>query len=131
MGYRSLKGAHMPGKIVAHNTHLRIDTEFIELKDCFEAFRRGVEYREKNDVDDILVICNAPDIIEYQLKNGDSFIVTYDPIHRIIVMRVFLHDEDITIKPIYIYNNREYQIACEFLRQIMHDKIDLKDEWIV
>lgn len=120
----------MPGKIVAHDTHLRIDTEFIELKDCFQAFRRGVEYREKNDVDDILVICNAPDIIEYQLKNGDSFVVTYDPIHRIIVMRVFLHDEDITIKPIYIYNNREYQIACEFLRQVMHDKIDLKDEWI-
>lgn len=120
----------MPGKIVPHETYLRIDTEFIELKDCFEAFRRGVEYREKNDIDDILVICNAPDIIEYQLKNGDSFIVTYDPIHRIIVMRVFLHDEDITIKPVYIYNNREYQIACEFLRQIMHDKIDLKDEWI-
>ena len=46
-------------------------------------------------------------------------------------MRLFLHDENVTVKPIYIYNNREYQIACEFLRQIMHDKIDLKKEWLV
>lgn len=121
----------MPGKIIANHTHLRIDTEFIELGDCFEAFRRGVEYKEKNDVEDILVICNTTDLIEYQLKNGDSVIVTHDPIHRIMVMRMFLHDENITVKPIYIYNNREYQIACEFLRQILHDKIDLKKEWLV
>lgn len=121
----------MPGKIVPYDTYLRIDTEFIDLASCFEAFRRGVEYHDKNDTDETLVICNTPDLIEYQLKNGDSFIVTYDPIHQIIVMRMFLHDEDITIKPIYIYNNREYQIACEFLRQIMHDKIDLKKEWLV
>lgn len=121
----------MPGKIVPYDTYLRIDTEFIDLASCFEAFRRGVEYRDKNDIDETLVICNTPDLIEYQLKNGDSFIVTYDSIHQIIVMRMFLHDEDITIKPIYVYNNREYQIACEFLRQIMHDKIDLKKEWLV
>ena len=121
----------MPGKIVPYDTYLRIDTEFIDLASCFEAFRRGVEYRDKNNIGETLVICNTPDLIEYQLENGDSFIVTYDPIHQIIVMRMFLHDEDITIKPIYIYNNREYQIACEFLRQIMHDKIDLKKEWLV
>ena len=121
----------MPGKIVPHDTYLRIDTEFIDLASCFEAFRRGVEYRDKNGIDETLVLCNTPDLIEYQLKNGDSFIVTYDPIHQIIIMRMFLHDENITIKPIYIYNNREYQIACEFLRQIMHDKIDLKKEWLV
>ena len=120
----------MPGKIVPHETHLRVDTEFIELKDCFEAFRRGVEYREKNDSEDILVISNTTDLVEYQLKNGDSFIVTYDPIHRIIVMRGFFHEGDVVLKPLYIYNNREYQIACEFLRQIMHDKIDLKKEWL-
>ena len=121
----------MPGKIVPYDTYLRIDTEFIDLASCFEAFRRGVEYRDKNDIDETLVICNTPDLIEYQLKNGDSIIVAYDPIHQIIVMRMFLHDEDIIIKPIYIYNNREYQIACAFLRQIMHDKIDLKKEWLV
>lgn len=120
----------MPGKIVPHENYIRIDTEFIELKDCFEAFRRGVEYKDKNGIEDVLFVTNSIDTIEYQLKNGDCFIVTYDPIHRIIVMRAFLHDEDIVIKPIYIYNNREYQIACDFLRQIMHNKIDLKKEWL-
>lgn len=120
----------MPGKIVSHETFLTIDTEFIDLKQCFEAFRRGVEFQEKSG-EDILVICNSIDTIEYQLKNGDSFLITYDPVHRVIAMRMFLHEGDQMLKPMYIYNNREYQIACEFIRQVLSANLELKEEWLV
>lgn len=119
----------MPGKIVSHETFLTIDTEFIDLKQCFEAFRRGVKLQDKSG-EDILVICNSIDTIEYQLKNGDSFLITYDPVHRVIAMRMFLHEEDQVLKPLYIYNNREYQIACEFLRQIMGNRVEIDEEWL-
>ena len=119
----------MPGKIVSHETFLTIDTEFIDLKQCFEAFRRGVELKDKSG-EDILVVCNSIDTIEYQLKNGDSFLLTYDPVHRVIAIRMFLYEGDQVLKPLYIYNNREYQIACEFIRQIMGNRIEIDKEWL-
>lgn len=120
----------MPGKIVTHDTHLTIDTDFMSLESCFNAFRRGVGYREQNDVDEILVICNTEDCVEYQTKLGDSVIITYDPVHSVIVMRIFVYTNDTVLKPLYVRNHREYQIACEFLRQVMSEKIDVKEEWI-
>nr|DAN77392.1 MAG TPA: hypothetical protein [Caudoviricetes sp.] len=30
--------------IQSHEDHLRVDVDYISLKDCFEAFRRGVEH---------------------------------------------------------------------------------------
>lgn len=115
--------------IQSYDDHLRVDVDYISLKDCFEAFRRGVEHRD-NTLGDILLITNSPDTIEYQTSLGDSYLITYDPIHKVMVMRAFLRDDDV-LKPLYIYNQREYQIACEFLRSIMHEKIDLKGDWLV
>lgn len=120
----------MPGQIVSHESYLRIDVDFISLEDCFKAFRRGIDYREQNDAEDILVICNTDDCVEYQTKNGDSFLLTYDPIHKVMVMRMFFEEGDKVLKPLYIYNQREYQIACEFVRRIMGDKMDLMEEWL-
>ena len=119
----------MPGTLVAHDKYMTIDTDFIDLAECFKGFRRGVEYREKNDVDEILVICNTEDCVEYQTKLGDSVIITYDSVHSVIVMRIFVYTNDTVLKPLYVRNHREYQIACEFLRQVMSKKIDVKEEW--
>ena len=118
------------GKLVVHEKHMTIDGDFLSLEDCFEAFRRSVEYAESHRLEETLVISSSIDTVEFQRGNGNSVLATYDDIHKVIIMRIFLNEGDVVIKPIYIYNNREYQIACEFLRQIMHDKIDLKDEWI-
>jgi len=120
----------MPGKIVAHDRYLTIDTEFMSLERCFNAFRRGMAYREQNDVDEILIICNTEDCVEYQTKLGDSVVITYDPVHYVIVMRIYVHTNDTVLKPLYIRNYREYQIACELLRQVMNEKIDVKEEWL-
>ena len=120
----------MPGKIVAHDTHLRIDTEFIELKDCFEAFRRSVEYAESHDIDDTLVISSSIDTVEFQRANGNSVLATYDDIHKVLIMRLFLNEGDVVIKPIYIYNHSEYQTACSFMRQVLGGQLDLKKEWL-
>ena len=118
------------GKLVAHATRLTIDGEFLSLEDCFEAFRRSIEYAENNLADEALIICNSIDVIEFQKPNGNSMIVTYDPVHKVMIMRIFLHEGDIVIKPIYIFNHREYQIACNFMRQVLSANLDLKEEWL-
>lgn len=117
----------MPGQLVSHETYLSIDVEFIGLRECFEAYRRGMEYAEANN--GTLVITNAPDTLECQTKNQDSVLLTLDEIHNVLVMRIFLADDRI-IKPIYIYNQREYQIACEFHRQILKGDLEPKEEWL-
>lgn len=119
------------GKLVAHPNRITIDGEFLSLEDCFEAFRRSIEYAENNLADEALIICNSIDTIEFQKPNGNSVIVTYDPIHKVMIMRIFLHEGDVVIKPIYIFNHREYQIACNFMRQVLSWNLDLKKEWLV
>ena len=119
------------GQLVAHEDRLTIEGEFLSLKDCFEAFRRSVEYAENNIADETLIICNSIDVIEFQKPNGNSMIVTYDPVHKVIIMRIFLHEEDLVIKPIYIFNHREYQIACNFIRQVLNANLELKDAWLI
>lgn len=119
------------GKLVPHKDHLTIECEFLSLKDCFEAFRRSIEYAETSVSDDILVISNSIDTIEFQRPNGNSLLATYDEVHKVMIMRIFLDEGDRVIKPIYIYNHREYQIACNFMRQVMSVNLDLKEEWLV
>lgn len=119
------------GKLVAHADHLTIDVEFLSLEDCFEAFRRSIEYAEEHTRDEIIVICNSIDTIEYQRDNGNSILATYDDLHNVIIMRIFLNEGDQVIKPIYIFNYREYQIACNFMRQVTSANLDLKEEWLI
>lgn len=119
------------GKLVAHATRLTIDGEFLSLEDCFEAFRRSIEYAEANTRDEIIVICNSIDTIEYQRDNGNSVLATYDDLHKVMIMRIFLNEGDQVIKPIYIFNHREYQIACDFMRQVTSANLELKEEWLV
>lgn len=119
------------GKLVAHATRITIDGEFLSLEDCFEAFRHSIEYAEVNTRDEIIVICNSIDTIEYQRDNGNSVLATYDDLHKVIIMRIFLNEGDQVIKPIYIFNHREYQIACDFVRQVTSGNLDLKEEWLV
>jgi len=57
--------------------------------------------------------------------------MTYDDVHKVIIMRIFLNEGDVVIKPIYIYNHSDYQTACSFMRQVMTVQIDLKKEWLV
>ena len=122
----------MSGQIIAHEDHLTVDVDFMDLKDYFNAFRKSIRYREEHDFgrEEILVICDTEDCIEYQTKEGDSFIGTYDPVNKTITFRVFIYTEDKVLKPIYITNYREYQVACDFVRKIMEDKLNLKGEWI-
>lgn len=118
------------GKLVVHKNHITIDGDFLSLEDCFAAFRRSIEYAEKHDLDDTLVICNSVDTIECQRVNGNSLIVTYDDVHKVMIMRIFLYKMDVVIKPIYIYNQNDYQTACSFMRQVMSEEIELKKEWL-
>lgn len=119
------------GKLVAHATRLTIDGELLSLEDCFEAFRRSIEYAEAHTRDEIIVICNSIDTIEYQRDNGNSVLATYDDLHKVMIMRIFLDEGDVVIKPIYIFNHREYQIACNFMRQVLRENLDLKEEWLI
>ena len=119
------------GKLVAHPNRITIDGEFLSLEDCFEAFRRSIEYAEEHTRDEIIVICNSIDTIEYQRENGNSVLVTYDDVHKVMIMRIFLNEGDQVIKPIYIFNHREYQIACDFMRQVTSANLKLKKEWLV
>ena len=119
------------GKLVAHLNRITIDGEFLSLEDCFEAFRRSIEYAEEHTRDEIIVICNSIDTIEYQRDNGNSVLVTYDDVHKVMIMRIFLNEGDQVIKPIYIFNHREYQIACDFMRQVTSANLKLKKEWLV
>lgn len=119
------------GKLVAHPNRITIDGEFLGLEDCFEAFRRSIEYAEEHTRDEIIVICNSIDTIEYQRDNGNSVLVTYDDVHKVMIMRIFLNEGDQVIKPIYIFNHREYQIACDFMRQVTSANLKLKKEWLV
>jgi len=119
------------GKLVAHPNRITIDGEFLSLEDCFEAFRRSIEYAEEHTRDEIIVICNSIDTIEYQRDNGNSVLVTYDDVHKVMIMRIFLNEGDQVIKPIYIFNHREYQIACDFMRQVTSANLKLKKEWLV
>lgn len=119
------------GKLIVHENRLTIDGDFLSLEDCFEAFRRSIEYTETSVSDDILVIGNSIDTIEFQRPNGNSVLATYDDVHKVMIMRIFLNEGDRVIKPIYIYNHREYQIACNFMRQVMSDGLNVKDEWLV
>lgn len=119
------------GKLVAHPNRITIDGEFLNLEDCFEAFRHSIEYAEEHTRDEIIVICNSIDTIEYQRDNGNSVLVTYDDIHKVMIMRIFLNEGDQVIKPIYIFNHREYQIACDFMRQVTSANLKLKKEWLV
>lgn len=119
------------GKLVAHPNRITIDGEFLSLEDCFEAFRRSIEYAEEHTRDDAIVICNSIDTIEYQRDNGNSVLVTYDDVHKVMIMRIFLNEGDQVIKPIYIFNHREYQIACDFMRQVTSVNLNLKKEWLV
>ena len=118
------------GKIVVHEKRLTIDGDFLSLEDCFEAFRRSVEYAESHRTQEIIVICNSVDTIEYQETNGNSILVTYDDVHKVMIMRVFLNEGDVVIKPIYIYNHSDYQTACSFMRQVISADLDLKKEWL-
>ena len=118
------------GKLVVHEKYMTIDGEFLSLEDCFEAFRRSVEYAESHDIDDTLVISSSIDTVEFQRANGNSVLATYDDVHKVIIMRIFLNEGDVVIKPIYIYNHSEYQTACSFMRQIMVANLDLKKEWL-
>ena len=119
------------GKLVAHPNRITIDGEFLSLEDCFEAFRRSIEYAEDHTRDEIIVICNSIDTIEYQRDNGNSVLLTYDDVHKVMIMRIFLNERDQVIKPIYIFNHREYQIACDFMRQVTSANLKLKKEWLV
>lgn len=119
------------GKLVAHPNRITIDGEFLSLEDCFEAFRRSIEYAEEHTRDEIIVICNSIDTVEYQRDNGNSVLLTYDDIHKVMIMRIFLNEGDQVIKPIYIFNHREYQIACDFMRQVTSANLKLKKEWLV
>ena len=119
------------GKLVAHPNRITIDGEFLSLEDCFEAFRRSIEYAEEHARDEIIVICNSIDTIEYQRDNGNSVLLTYDDVHKVMIMRIFLNEGDQVIKPIYIFNHREYQIACDFMRQVTSANLKLKKEWLV
>lgn len=119
------------GKLVVHPNRITIDGEFLSLEDCFEAFRRSIEYAEEHTRDEIIVICNSIDTIEYQRDNGNSVLVTYDDVHKAMIMRIFLDEGDQVIKPIYIFNHREYQIACDFMRQVTSANLKLKKEWLV
>ena len=118
------------GKLVAHKNRITIEGEFLSLEDCFEAFRRSIEYAEKNTRDELIIICNSIDTVEYQRENGNSVLMTYDDTHKVIIMRIFLDEGDRVIKPIYIYNHRDYQIACNFMRQVTTANLDLKKEWL-
>lgn len=40
------------GKLIAHENRLTIDGDFLSLEDCFEAFRRSIEYADSHDIDD-------------------------------------------------------------------------------
>ena len=119
------------GKLVAHPNRITIDGEFLSLEDCFEAFRRSIEYAEEHTRDEIIVICNSIDTVEYQRDNGNSVLLTYDDVHKVMIMRIFLNEGDQVIKPIYIFNHREYQIACDFMRQVTSANLKLKKEWLV
>jgi len=118
------------GKIFVHEKRLTIDGDFLSLEDCFEAFRRSVEYAESHDIDGTLVISSSIDTVEFQRANGNSVLATYDDIHKVLIMRLFLNEGDVVIKPIYIYNHSEYQTACSFMRQVLGGQLDLKKEWL-
>lgn len=119
------------GKLIAHEKRITIDGDFLSLEDCFEALRRSVEYAEQNNLEDTLLISSSIDTIEFQRSNGNSVLVTYDDTHKVMIMRIFLHEGDIVIKPIYIYNHGDYQTACSFMRQVLGGQLDLKKEWLV
>lgn len=118
------------GKLVVHEKHMTIDGDFLSLEDCFEAFRRSIEYAENHALDDTLIISNSIDTVEFQRGNGNSVLVTYDDVHKVMIMRIFLNKDDTVIKPIYIYNHSDYQTACSFMRQVMVGNLDLKKEWL-
>lgn len=118
------------GKLVVHEKHMTIDGDFLSLEDCFEAFRRSVEYAESHDIDDTLVISSSIDTVEFQRGAGNSGLVTYDDVHKVMIMRIFINEGDVVIKPIYIYNHSDYQTACAFLRQVICGQLDLKKEWL-
>lgn len=118
------------GKLVVHKKHMTIDGDFLSLEDCFEAFRRSVEYAESHRLEETLVISSSVDTVEFQRGNGNSVLMTYDDVHKVIIMRIFLDEGDVVIKPIYIYNHSDYQTACSFMRQVMTVQIDLKKEWL-
>ena len=118
------------GKLVVHEKHMTIDGDFLSLEDCFEAFRRSVEYAESHQLEETLVISSSVDTVEFQRGNGNSGLVTYDNVHKVIIMRIFLDEGDVVIKPIYIYNHSDYQTACSFLRQVHGGQLDLKKEWL-
>lgn len=118
------------GKLIVHEKHMTIDGDFLSLEDCFEAFRRGAEYAESHRLEGTIVISSSIDTVEFQRDNGNSVLMTYDDIHKVIIMRIFLNEGDVVIKPIYIYNHSDYQTACSFMRQVMTAQIDLKKEWL-
>ena len=119
------------GKLVVHEKRITIDGDFLSLEDCFEAFRRSVEYAESHGIEDTLVISSSIDTVEFQRANGNSVLVTYDDTHKVIIMRLFLNEGDVVIKPIYIYNHSDYQVSCNFMRQVLGGQLDLKKEWLV
>lgn len=118
------------GKLIAHENRITIDGDFLSLEDCFEAFRRSIEYADSHDIDDTLVISNSIDTVEFQRANGNSVLVTYDDVHKVMIMRIFLNEGDVVIKPIYIYNHGDYQVACNFMRSVLGGNLDLKKEWL-
>ena len=118
------------GKLVVHEKRITIDGDFLSLEDCFEAFRRSVEYAESHGIEDTLVISSSIDTVEFQRANGNSVLVTYDDVHKVIIMRLFLNEGDMVIKPIYIYNHSDYQVSCNFMRQVLGGQLELKKEWL-
>nr|DAN78171.1 MAG TPA: hypothetical protein [Caudoviricetes sp.] len=119
------------GKLVVHEKCITIDDDFLSLEDCFEAFRRSVEYAESHGIEDTLVISSSIDTVEFQRANGNSVLVTYDDVHKVIIMRIFLNEGDAVIKPIYIYNRSDYQVSCNFMRSVLGGNLDLKKEWLI
>lgn len=118
------------GKLVVHEKRITIDGDFLSLEDCFEAFRRSVEYAENHGIEDTLVISSSIDTVEFQRANGNSVLMTYDDVHKVIIMRIFLNEGDVVIKPIYIYNRSDYQVSCNFMRQVLGEQLELKKEWL-
>lgn len=105
--------------------HIEIDTAGGQsLKDCFDDFAADVRALG----DDVLLITDSDNVLEFQNKDEDSILVVHDAVHHCMIVNVYLSD-DRCIKPIYIYNCYEFLEAKQFVNDILSGDY-IEEEWI-
>lgn len=101
--------------IKVFDDHLEIETAGSKsLKACFEDF--AAEVRSLGD--DVLIITDSDNVLEFQNKEQDSVLSVYDPVHHCLIINVYLAD-DRAVKPIYVYDCYEFLEAKRFIKDVL------------